>query len=108
MHSPCEDKKRKSTSMHAPPPKKKRKGGAQSQRFGQGCKQAAAECKASGGTKKYCGKEVSRCYIAKCSQRRSKHMPTFDVTELRSRHQPKTDEPTWSCYLVTIVSNRTK
>jgi hypothetical protein len=49
--------------MHAPPPpKKKRKGGAQSQRFGQACKKAAAECKASGGSRKYCGAEVSRCY----------------------------------------------
>jgi hypothetical protein len=49
--------------MHAPPPpKKKRKGGAQSQRFGQACKKAAADCRASGGSKKYCGAEVSRCY----------------------------------------------
>jgi hypothetical protein len=35
-------------------------------------------------------------------------MPSFEVTELRSRHQPKTNEPTWSCYLATVVSNRTK
>ena len=42
--------------------KGKRKGNANSKRFGQACKQAAAECKASGGSKKYCAAEVKRCY----------------------------------------------
>ena len=42
--------------------KGKRKGNANSARFGQACKKAAAECKASGGSKKYCAAEVKRCY----------------------------------------------
>ena len=62
------DKKRKHGGDHGPPPpmkkakKGKRKGNANSAKFGQACKKAAAECKASGGSKKYCAAEVKRCY----------------------------------------------
>ena len=60
--------KRKHGGDHGPPPMKKakkgkRKGNANSKnKFGAACKQATAECKASGGSKKYCAAEVKRCY----------------------------------------------